>query len=96
MGYARVSTDHQQLLGQTGAFQPDYVGQLGFYVAWVDENLRDRDRHAPTIEILLCAGRNDSVVRYSLAGASAPLAVAQYTHDTLPGHERGLLPGVEQ
>ncbi len=96
MGYARVSTDHQQLLGQTGAFRPDYVGQLGFYVAWVDENLRDRDRHAPTIGILLCAGRNDSVVRYSLAGASAPLAVADYTYDTQPAHERGLLSGVEQ
>ncbi len=75
---------------------PDYVGQLGFYVAWVEENLRDRDRHAPTIGILLCAGRNDSVVRYSLAGASAPLAIADYTYDTLPAHERGLLPGVEQ
>jgi len=27
-------------------FAPAHVGQLGFYVAWVDENLRDADRHS--------------------------------------------------
>ncbi|MCW2295361.1 hypothetical protein M2251_000111 [Rhodococcus erythropolis] len=32
--------------------------------------------------ILLCAGRNDNVVRYSLAGTTAPLAVADYTYET--------------
>jgi len=81
---------------KVGGFRPDYLGQLGFYVAWVDGNLRDRDRHAPTIGILLCAGRNDNVVRYSLAGASAPLAVADYTYDTLPERERELLPTAAQ
>ena len=67
-----------------GRFQPEYVGKLGFYVAWVDNNLRAHDRHAPTIGILLCADRNDNVVRYSLAGTTAPLAVATYTYDALP------------
>jgi len=81
---------------KVGGFRPDYVGQLGFYVAWVDGNLRERDRHAPTIGILLCAGRNDNVVRYSLAGASAALAVADYTYDTLPDRERELLPTAAQ
>jgi predicted nuclease of restriction endonuclease-like (RecB) superfamily len=59
-----------------GRFQPQHTGELGFYVAWVDENLRDHDRHSPTIGILLCAGRNDNVVRYFLANTTAPLAVA--------------------
>ena len=75
-----------------GPFQPEYVGQLGFYVAWVDDNLRHRDTHAPTVGILLCAGRNDNVVRYSLAGTSAPLAVADYTYDALPASARGAVP----
>lgn len=30
-------------------FRPEFTGQLGFYVAWVDENLRDPARHAPTV-----------------------------------------------
>lgn len=60
-------------------FKPDYAGQLGFYVAVVDDQLRNPLIHAPTVGILLCASRNDSVVRYSLANTTAPMAVANYT-----------------
>ncbi len=75
-----------------GRFDPAYVGQLGTYVAVVDDRLRRPDRHAPTVGILLCKGRNDTLVRYALAGAPAPLAVADYTYDSLPAQERGGLP----
>ena len=76
-----------------GRFAPEHVGQLGFYVAWVDDNLRVSDRHEATVGILLCAGRNERVVRYSLAGATAPpLAVAGYTYDALPPALRDLVP----
>jgi len=75
-----------------GRFQPEHAGQLGFYVSWVDANLRDPDRHSPTIGILLCTGRNDAVVRYSLASTTAPLAVATYTYDTLPPAARHDVP----
>ena len=67
-----------------GRFKPDYAGQLGFYVAVVDDTLRRPQIHAPTVGILLCASRNDSVVRYSLANTSAPLAVANYTDQPAP------------
>lgn len=77
---------------KVGRFEPEHAGKLGFYVSWVDENLRIPDRHGATIGILLCAGRNDNVVRYSLAGAPAPLAVANYTYDTLPAPIRELVP----
>ena len=72
-----------------GRFTPKYAGQLGVYVAWVDANLRDPQRHSPTVGILLCAGRNDQVVRYALAGAPAPLAVADYTYNALPACRPG-------
>ncbi len=75
-----------------GRFQPEHTGKLGFYVAWVDDNLRVPDRHASTIGILLCAGRNDNVVRYSLAGTTAALAVADYTYDALPEGARDAVP----
>jgi len=77
---------------KVGRFEPEQTGQLGFYVAWVDANLRVADRHAPTIGILLCAGRNDNVVRYALAGSTAPLAVADYTYDALPPAARAAVP----
>lgn len=79
-----------------GRFRPEHTGQLGFYVAWVDENLRDQDQHSPTVGILLCAGRNDSVVRYALASATAPLAVADFTYDMLPLAIREALPSSQQ
>ncbi len=78
------------------SFEPAHVGQLGFYVSWVDQNLRRPDHHSPTIGILLCAGRNDNVVRYALASATAPLAVADYTYETLPPAVRETLPSSDQ
>jgi len=65
-----------------GHFQPEHLGQLGFYVAVVDDRLR-RAGHSPTVGILLCASRNDTVVRYALANTTAPMAVAGYTSEQL-------------
>lgn len=59
-----------------GRFEPEHTGQLGFYVAMVDDRLRLPDRHAPTVGILLCAERNDGVVGYALTSAAHPIAVA--------------------
>ncbi len=73
-------------------FQPGYIGQLGTYVALIDDRLRRPDKHAPTVGILLCTSRNESIVRYALAGAPAPLAVAGYTYDSLPDAEQAALP----
>jgi len=59
-------------------FDPRDAGQLGFYVAVVDDRLRIRDKHQPTIGILLVADKSDTVVRYALAGSNKPMAVARY------------------
>lgn len=63
---------------KVGEFRPENAGQLNFYVALVDDKLRKQAIHAPTVGLLLCAGRSDAVVRYSLANTTAPLAVADY------------------
>jgi len=59
-------------------FTPADAGQLGFYVALVDDRLRMPDKHQPTIGILLVAEKNDTVVRYALAGSAQPVAVSRY------------------
>ncbi len=56
-----------------GKFKPEYTGQLGCYVAAVDDMVRKPALHGPTVGILLCASKNERVVRYSLAQAAAPL-----------------------
>ena len=74
---------------KTRKFDPRDAGQLGFYVALVDERLRLPDRHAPTVGILLVAEKNETVVRYSLAGTSHPMAVSRYE---LSAAEQAALP----
>jgi predicted nuclease of restriction endonuclease-like (RecB) superfamily len=59
-----------------GKFEPEFTAELGFYIAAVNDRLRDPAKHAPTVGILMCANRNDTVVRYALSGLAQPMAVA--------------------
>lgn len=79
---------------KVGDFEPEHLGQLGFYVAVVDDLYRKPQIHAPTVGILLCTGKTGSVVRYSLASTSAPVAVADY--QGLPADARAALPSVDE
>jgi hypothetical protein len=63
---------------KTTEFDPRDAGQLGFYVAVVDDKLCIHGKHAPTVGILLVAGKNDAVVRYALASTTQPVAVSRY------------------
>jgi predicted nuclease of restriction endonuclease-like (RecB) superfamily len=74
---------------KTGKFKPEYLGQLGFYVALVDDKLR-RTQHADTVGLLLVADKNDAVVRYSLGAHQTPIGVASY--DLLPPSVQAALP----
>ncbi len=62
----------------------------------VDDLVRDDTRHAPTVGILLVAGRNEQIVRYALSGSPTPLAVADHTYDNLPPETRAALPDSAQ
>lgn len=77
---------------KTGKFKPEYLGQLGFYVALVDDKLR-RPQHAETVGLLLVTNKNDAVVRYSLGSQQTPIGVASY--DMLPPAMRASLPSEE-
>ncbi len=79
---------------KVGKFEPAHLGQLGTYVAIVDEQYRQLQMHAPTVGILLCTGKAGATVRYALASSSAPLAVADYYG--LPADARAALPSAEE
>ncbi|MCS5735798.1 PDDEXK nuclease domain-containing protein [Herbiconiux daphne] len=74
---------------KTGRFKPEFLGQLGFYVALVDEKLR-RPQHAETVGLLLVTNKNDAVVRYALGSQQNPIGVASY--DMLPPAMQAALP----
>ena len=79
---------------KTDKFRPAFAGQLGTYVAIVDDQLRDPSRHAPTIGLLLCTGKNEATVRFALASTTSPVAVADY--EGLPADARAALPNEEE
>lgn len=76
---------------KTTKFDPRDAGQLGFYVALVEDRMR-KAQHATTVGILLVADKNETVVRYSLAGTTQPVAVARYD---LTAAEQAALPAEE-
>lgn len=57
---------------------PDFAGKLNFYVSAVDELMRQDDDN-PTIGLLICKSKDDTVVEWSLRGMNQPLGVAEYT-----------------
>lgn len=80
---------------KAGEFRPEYTGKLGFYVAAVDDLLRN-EHDGPTVGLLLCKTKDNTIVEYSLRSASAPIGVSEYrTADELPEEMRGILPTPE-
>lgn len=57
---------------------PEFAGKLNFYVSAVDELLKEDDDN-PTIGLLICKSKDDTVVEWSLRGVNRPLGVAEYT-----------------
>jgi predicted nuclease of restriction endonuclease-like (RecB) superfamily len=78
-----------------GAFEPAFTGQLGFYIALVDDQLRT-EAHRPTVGILICGDKSDRIVRYALNQAGSPMAVATYTYESLPPEEQSSLPDAQK
>jgi predicted nuclease of restriction endonuclease-like (RecB) superfamily len=79
-----------------GEFEPQHSGQMGFYVAAVDNLLR-RDRDEPTIGIILCRAKDKTIVEYALQGSQQPIGVSTYQlQSQLPPNFQDNLPTVEQ
>ncbi|MCL2455709.1 MAG: PDDEXK nuclease domain-containing protein [Micrococcales bacterium] len=79
---------------KVGRFRPAFAGQLAAYVGLIDDRLRDPAKHAPTIGLLLCMGKNESIVRYTLASMSSAVGVADY--EGLPADVRAAVPSAEE
>lgn len=58
-------------------FIPDFIGKLNFYVSAVDELIKQPDDN-PTIGLLICKSKDNTVVEWSFRGMNQPLGVAEY------------------
>jgi len=66
-------------------FKPGFTSQLGTYVELIEDRYR-RPWHGPTVGVLLCSGRNETLVRYALRTANSPIAVATYDYASSEAH----------
>lgn len=79
------------------AFEPGYIGQLGMYVAAVDDLLAG-PAEGPTIGLLLCKTKDNVVAEYALRSTAAPIGVGEWTDaitTNLPEELASTLPAIE-
>lgn len=79
-------------------FKPDFAGQVNFYLAAIDDKMRQPGDN-PTIGLLLCKGKDNLVVEYALRNNSSPISVANFETQiakSLPDNLKGSLPSVEE
>jgi predicted nuclease of restriction endonuclease-like (RecB) superfamily len=78
------------------AFKPEHAGQLNFYLAAVDAQVKAPDDH-PTIGLLLCKTKKRLVAEYALSGIDKPVGIAEYhLVRALPEPLDANLPSIEQ
>lgn len=58
-------------------FKPEHLGQLNFYLEALDRDIR-KPHENPSIGILLCKSKDDTVVEYALSRTLSPTLVADY------------------
>jgi predicted nuclease of restriction endonuclease-like (RecB) superfamily len=79
-------------------FKPDFLGQLGLYMAAVDDFLARPD-DKPTIGLLLCRTKSNVVAEYALRGYNTPIGVADWTTaitTALPQDLASSLPSIQE
>jgi predicted nuclease of restriction endonuclease-like (RecB) superfamily len=79
-------------------FKPDFAGQINFYLAVIDDKMRQPGDN-PTIGLLLCKGKDNLIVEYALRNNSSPISVANFgtqIANALPENLKGTLPSVEE
>jgi len=81
---------------KTTKFKPEHAGQMQFYLTALDEQEKGIDEN-PSIGIIICKGKNRTVVEYALKRVNAPMGVADYTiTEKLPNNMQDLLPSSEE
>ena len=59
-------------------FQPEFVSKMDFYLAALDKYEKKQNEN-PSVGIILCASKNDSVVELASSRSISPTAIATYS-----------------
>ncbi|MBF0408696.1 MAG: DUF1016 family protein [Candidatus Riflebacteria bacterium] len=59
-------------------FKPEYLGKLNFYLEALDRDVK-KSHENPSLDILLCKGKDSEVVEYALSRSLSPALVSEYS-----------------
>lgn len=81
---------------KVGEFMPEHVGKMQFYLAALDDLVKEKGEN-PSIGIILCKDKNKTIVEYALRETRKPIGVARYRIvEKLPAKLKRDLPAPEQ
>lgn len=81
---------------KTCKFKPEFAGQVGFYIAAIDNDVRHPTDNQ-TIGLIICKSKNEVVVRYALQNIKQPIGVSEYQLlRQLPDKLQNTLPTIEE
>jgi predicted nuclease of restriction endonuclease-like (RecB) superfamily len=79
-----------------GEFIPEYKGKMEFYLALLNEKVKEPEEN-DSIGIIICRNKNKTIVEYSLKTSKMPIGVATYTtNSNLPEKYQKFLPDAEE
>lgn len=80
-----------------GEFDFPDAGQLSGYVVACNHLLRKEGRDNPTIGLLICKQKNNTLAQYALEGCSQPIGISEYELSKLyPQKVEGTIPSVKE
>jgi len=81
---------------KAGNFKPEYSGKMNFYLAVLDDKVKQEDEN-PSIGIIICKSKSRTIVEYALKQSKSPIGIAGYTlTETLPKEYKDLLPSPKE
>lgn len=81
---------------KVGEFIPEYVGKMQFYLAALDDLVKEEGEN-PSIGIIICRTKDRTVVEYTLRDTKRPIGISTYQVLTsVPEDLKSYLPGPEQ
>jgi predicted nuclease of restriction endonuclease-like (RecB) superfamily len=75
-----------------GKFKPEYLGKMNMYLSALDTYIKQPYEN-PSIGIILCKEKNDTIVEFAFRDFTKPMGVATYkTASEVPEQYRNILP----
>ncbi len=82
---------------KTGKFESRDIGQIGTYVTAVNHIIRDENKDNPTIGLLVCRSKDNTLAKFALESCSQPVGISEYELERFyPEKVEGIIPTIEE